>query len=206
MLQAELLRMSAAPTVPAGHATSAACVEERERWRELEGALHRFYRGRIADAAVRDDLVQDVLLRVHARREQLRDEDRLEAWMFRIARHALVDHLRRARPGVALPEELADPEPPELAPSRAPQILGAYLRGQIEQLPPRYREVLELTELEGLGQREAAARLELPYSTLKSRVQRGRDLLHAALLRCCAVELDARGRVTDFEPRDCGCG
>jgi RNA polymerase sigma-70 factor (ECF subfamily) len=42
-------------------------------------------------------------------------------------------------------------------------------------------------------------------------VQRGRDLLHADLLRCCAVEIDARGRVMDFAPRsgrdgtNCGC-
>lgn len=179
-------------------------VDERARWRKLDAALHGFFRARVHDAAAREDLVQDVLLRVHARREQLREDDRLEAWVFRIARNALIDHLRRTRPGAPLPAELADPsEPLPEAPNPAPRVLGAYLRAQISQLPPRYREVMELTELDGLSQREAAARLDLPYSTLKSRVQRGRDLLHAELLRCCAVELDARGGVTDFEPRAC---
>ena len=179
--------------------------DPRQLWRQLEGVLHNFFRARVDDAALREDLVQEVLLRVHARHDQLREHDRLEAWMVRIARNVWIDHLRRARPSEALPEQLAEPEPDPGEDDRASRVLGAYLRARIAELPPRYREVLELTELQGLSQREAAARLELPYSTLKSRVQRGRDLLHAELLRCCAVQLDARGRVSDFEPRDCTC-
>jgi RNA polymerase sigma-70 factor (ECF subfamily) len=179
-------------------------MDEPERWRSLDAALHGFFHKRVADPQARADLVQEVLLRMHERREQLRDEDRLEAWAFRVARNALVDHYRRKRPSEALPE-LVEPEP---EPSdRSAEILGAWLRTRIEQLPASYREALELIELRGLSQREAADALGVPYSTLKSRVQRGRDLLHAELLSCCAVELDARGRVTDFEPRSCKpCG
>jgi RNA polymerase sigma-70 factor, ECF subfamily len=175
-----------------------------DNWRGLEAALHGFFGKRVADPQARADLVQDVLLRMVERREQLRDEDRLEAWAFRIARNALVDRFRRERPSEPLPE-LAEPEPePE---DRREAILGAYLRSQIPHLPEPYRAALTLTELQGRSQREAAEQLGVAYSTLKSRVQRGRDLLHAELLRCCAVELDVRGRVTDFEPRACkGCG
>ncbi len=172
---------------------------EPQRWRSLDAALHGFFGNRVADPQVRADLVQDVLLRIHERREQLRDDDRLEAWAFRIARNALVDHFRRARPSVPLPE-LA--EPAVEAADRSAEILGAWLRAQIPKLPEHYREALELVELRGLSQREAAKQLGVPYSTIKSRVARGRDLLHADLLRCCAVEIDARGRVTDFKPRD----
>jgi RNA polymerase sigma-70 factor, ECF subfamily len=178
-----------------------------DRWRSLDAALHGFFAARVADPQARADLVQDVLLRMHERREQLREEDRFEAWAFRIARNALVDHYRRQRPSEELPE-LVEPEP-ELSDlsDRSAEILGAWLRTRIETLPDSYREALELTELRGLSQREAAAELGVPYSTLKSRVQRGRDRLHADLLSCCAVELDARGRVTDFAPRSCNpCG
>lgn len=179
-------------------------LDDPARWRSLDAALHGFFHARVADPQARADLVQDVLLRMHERRDQLRDEDRLEAWAFRVARNALVDHYRRKHPSEALPE-LVEPEPePE---NRNAEILGAWLRTRIEQLPASYREALELTEIKGLSQREAAEALGVPYSTLKSRVQRGRDLLHAELLGCCAVELDVRGRVTDFEPRSCRpCG
>lgn len=180
--------------------------DERAQWRALDAALHGFFRARVDDADARADLVQDVLLRMHERRDQLRDEDRIDAWAFRIARNALVDHYRRRTPSAALPE-LSEPAPEPK--DDAPAILGAWLRAQVEQLPPRYREALELTELRGLSQREAAEILGLAPSTFKSRVQRGRALLHAELLSCCAVELDVRGRVTDFRPRAqggaCGC-
>lgn len=179
-------------------------LDDPGRWRSIDAALHGFFQHKVADPQARADLVQDVLLRIHERRDQLRDEDRLEAWAFRVARNALVDHYRRRHPSEPLPE-LAEPEP-ELR-NRSGEILGAWLRTRIEQLPANYREAIELTEVRGLSQREAAQVLGVPYSTLKSRVQRGRDLLHADLLGCCAVELDARGRVTDFEPRSCKpCG
>lgn len=175
-----------------------------DRWRSIDAALQGFFQSRVGDPQARADLVQEVLLRMHERRDQLRDHDRLEAWAFRIARNALIDHYRRKHPSEQLPE-LVEPEPEPT--HRSAEILGTWLRSRIEQLPASYREAIELTELRGLSQREAADALGVPYSTLKSRVQRGRDLLHAELLSCCAVELDARGRVTDFEPRSCKpCG
>jgi RNA polymerase sigma-70 factor (ECF subfamily) len=75
----------------------------------------------------------------------------------------------------------------------------------IDTLPPPDREALTLTELEGLSQREAAERLGMSYSGLKSRVQRGRAKLRAVLDRCCEVELDPRGAVITFRPRGNGC-
>jgi RNA polymerase sigma-70 factor (ECF subfamily) len=179
-------------------------LDDPDRWRSIDAALHGFFHTKVADPQARADLVQDVLLRIHERRDQLRDEDRLEAWAFRVARNALFDHYRRRHPSEELPE-LAETEPEPT--NRSGEILGAWLRTRIEQLPESYREAIELTEVRGLSQREAADALGVPYSTFKSRVQRGRDLLHAELLGCCSVELDVRGRVTDFEPRSCKpCG
>lgn len=183
-------------------------------WRRVHANLRAFLGARVGDRQLAEDLTQEVVLRMHERREQLRDEERLDAWAFRIARNVLIDHRRRHVPqsvsaddetlGLGLPSEL---DRAIEADDRAPRFLGAWVRQRITTLPPKMRAALELTELEGLSQREAAERLGVPLSTLKSRVQRGRERLHAELLACCAVELDARGRVTDFAPRGCGpCG
>ena len=84
--------------------------------------------------------------------------------------------------------------------------LGREHSAEIEQIASEGRWSRDgRYELHIVGYR--SQNIGVPYSTLKSRVQRGRDLLHAELLGCCAVELDARGRVTDFEPRSCKpCG
>jgi RNA polymerase sigma-70 factor (ECF subfamily) len=74
----------------------------------------------------------------------------------------------------------------------------------VEALPEPYREAVQLTELDGLTQADAAARLGLSVSGMKSRVQRGRERLKKMILDCCHVELDARGGVIDYRSR-CHC-
>ena len=78
----------------------------------------------------------------------------------------------------------------------------------VECLPPKYAEVLRESELRRTPHRELAARLGLSVSGVKSRVQRGRELLRSALSACCRLEFDRRGRIRDYEqiaPRRCDC-
>lgn len=180
-----------------------------DRFRALADPLRRFLRSRVGDRDVAEDLLQEVFLRLH--QQPLDAIERLDAWLFRVAGNVAIDHLRArasAREGTALDEQLEPHGEPQLVDDdHAARVLAAWLGARVAELPEHYREVLVLTEQQGLSQREAADQLGLPYSTLKSRVQRGRDLLHADLLRCCEVELDARNRVTDFRPRQqpCSC-
>ena len=75
----------------------------------------------------------------------------------------------------------------------------------IESLPFVYADVLRLTELDELPQAEAARRLGLSLTALKSRVRRGRAQLKIMLLQCCEFELSSAGRVLDYWPRQVGC-
>ena len=83
--------------------------------------------------------------------------------------------------------------------------LAVGLREMIGSLPRPYQEALMLVEIEGLSQKEVAEKLDLSYSGAKSRVQRGRRLLREALVNCCHIELDRRGRIIDYVPRDRLC-
>jgi RNA polymerase sigma-70 factor (ECF subfamily) len=81
------------------------------------------------------------------------------------------------------------------------QELATHVAPFVASLPSPYRAALTLTELEGLTQKEAAEMLGVPLSTMKSRVQRGRERLREIFDACCEISLDARGSVVECEPR-----
>ena len=171
-------------------------------WNEFSLQLRGFILKRIPDPTDADDILQDVFVKLHTRIDTLRDEHRLTPWLYQIARNTLVDYYRARQPAVPVPETLAvDDEPAE---SDATTQIAASLTNMVECLPDKYRRALLLSEFEGLTQQEVGERLGLSLSGAKSRVQRGRDLLRAALLDCCHFEFDREGRMIDYTPRpDC---
>jgi RNA polymerase sigma-70 factor (ECF subfamily) len=187
-------------------------------WRELHDQLLGFIARRVRTREDAEDILQEVMLRVHRASGELEQVDRLTGWIYRIATNAIVDHYRKpARrelpTGWQLEVEAAGDlgpasilEEPDTAELRAE--LARCLSPLVERLPPSYRQALVLTDLEGVTQAEAAARLGLSVSGMKTRVQRGRRLLEKLLLDCCHVELDGRRGVSGYRSRRgaCECG
>jgi RNA polymerase sigma-70 factor (ECF subfamily) len=172
----------------------------------LRDGLRRFVRRRVDDAHV-DDLVQEVFVRMQSHAGELRDEQRLAGWAFRIAANVVVDHHRRAKTHALHTERT---EPDELAVERESTdenvTVAGWLRPMIALLPDEYADALELVELQGLTQREYAERAGLSLSGAKSRVQRGRKMLEGIVRACCDLEQDARGNVIGYSRRGEACG
>lgn len=181
-----------------------------DRWRspgggvydELDSGLRSFIRGRVRDPELAEDILQDVYLKIHSRIGALRDEEKVRAWVYRVARNAVNDHYRAARPMAELPDLPYTPEDP--AEEEVARRLSESVRRFLDALPAPDREALVLTEYEGLTQAQLAERLGISVSGAKSRVQRARARLKALLLECCHFELDRLGGVIDYRPRaDC---
>jgi len=173
-------------------------------WTTFSERLLRFIRKRVANEHDAEDVLQDVFVKIHQRIDQLQDAEKLPAWVFQIARRAVIDYYR-ARSSTPEQAELPD----ELAERREPEPTSAdvadCLAPMIERLPEPYRQAVVMTELEGRTQRELADTLGLSVSGAKSRVQRGRERLKTMLLDCCHFAFDRRGRVIDYEPRIATC-
>jgi RNA polymerase sigma-70 factor (ECF subfamily) len=142
----------------------------------------------------------------------LKHENRLVAWIFQIARNAIIDYYRARNRQPEWPVGLAS-DLESLHPSSLPvessessgQLrteLAGCLRPMIERLSEDYRQAVTLVDLEGLAQHEAAARLGLSVSGMKSRVQRGRRQLRDMLEACCVIALDRRRGVAGYDLRD----
>lgn len=164
---------------------------------DFHSKLKSFVVGRVSDPATADDILQDVYLKLHANMGGLRETDRLQSWVYQITRNAIIDYYRRARPQEELSDSLASPVDDE--PDAVSQ-LASSVKGMLHCVPNKYREALELTELQGLSQVELAARLDISVSGAKSRVQRAREKLKEAFLDCCHFEFDRSGRVVDYHP------
>jgi RNA polymerase sigma-70 factor (ECF subfamily) len=181
----------------------------REMWDSFRGHIRSYLRRRVRNPADVEELVQEVFLRIHQRLGTVRSSERLEAWIHRIARNVLIDHYRsaaarsaRERSPAALDlhsREDGDPELPRAGLTRC-------LSPMVDRLEQKYRDAISLVEIRGLGHAEAATRLGVSLSGMKSRVQRGRGKLKAMLLECCHVELDRRGGIVQYMPRSpCDC-
>lgn len=181
-------------------------------WAEVGVSIERFVRRRINDPHQADDVVADVMLRIHQHLDSLDDHERVTAWVFRITRNAITDHYRRTG---RHREVLAAEIEPDTDPSADAWLddqqatlseLAACIRPLVDALPADYRRALELTDLEGRTQADAAHIEGISLSGMKSRVQRGRRQFATLVKQCCDVTTDSRGELVDFTLRPDGCG
>ena len=178
-------------------------------YRRFHHELMGFVERRVGDREQAEDIVQEIFVRIQRSLSQLETVGNVRAWLYRITRNAVIDHYRTRRhaqqdsvdPAHEPPAEEADFTEPEV---RAPLV--ASLREMLGELPDKYREALELHELEGLTQEAVAHRLSLSVPGAKSRIQRARKQLREEFLACCRFELDPRGGIVNYEPHERCCG
>ncbi len=171
-------------------------------WEQMHTRLCRFVCSRFADEADAEDILQDVFLKIHTNLDAVRDTERVESWMYQIARNSIADFYRSRRQLTSLPELAVSDDYPE---EDAAESLAPSIRDIVESLPEPYRQALILTEYQGLSQKELAERLGISLSGAKSRVQRARQKIKDILLACCHFEFDARGLVYDYRDHCCTC-
>lgn len=129
-----------------------------------------------------EEVAQETLLKVFESFATLREPERVRPWVFRIARNACLMHRRKSV--FAPPRELSlDELPPsaETADDAAPPdtgMLRAELRAVLDrvimELPPAYRPVVVLRDIEELSTEDTAQILDLSPDVVKTRLHRGR--------------------------------
>ena len=166
--------------------------------------LRNFIKKRITEPKDVEDILHDALYKAQRNINNLRQNTKLTSWLFQIVRTSIIDFYRQRSTPVELDDSIiSNEEEPEDNHNKA---MAKCLKDMINQLPEKYRAALELTELEGISQVELAQHLGLSKSGAKSRVQRGKHLLKALLLKCCEVDVDKRGNVVDYQPKESFCG
>lgn len=143
--------------------------------------LHRLAHSWCHDKMLADDLVQDTLGKALKYHHQLKDHEKLDAWLFRILHNTWMDHLRRYKPTTDLDDiDPLDDKTPESYLSD--EQLASRVQQAVFKLPIPQRQVVTLVDLEGSSYAEVAEILELPIGTVMSRLNRARNKLKKSLL------------------------
>jgi RNA polymerase sigma-70 factor (ECF subfamily) len=138
------------------------------------------------------DLSQDVFLKAYSALESYRPQYPFPAWLFRIARNAAIDEIRKRRLSTVsldAPMEFDDGSTPREVESSGLDPEDSYLglefanriSAAIDELPEKYREPIVLRHAGGLSYDEIAEAMELPIGTVKTRIFRARDALRQSL-------------------------
>ena len=180
--------------------------ELEARWTETVTGLRAFVASRVDDKELADDITQDVIVRSIAS-GALDRVDNPAAWLYRSARNAVIDHYRTRRQHAPLDGLDAWPaQELDAVPNEATRELSRCLRPMLDQLQPAARDALVRIDIDGHTQPQAARDLGLSLSGMKSRVQRARRELKDLLEQCCAVDVDRRGAIADYQPTAGACG
>lgn len=130
------------------------------------------------------DLTQDTFFRAYQSLGQWRPEALFTTWLFRIARNAAFDWLRREKRRAASGGDAdCDVPDPAAGPERIVETQQVYrlLEAALARLPPDHREVLLLREIEAMSYDEIADVLDIGVGTVKSRIARARAGLLARM-------------------------
>jgi len=148
-----------------------------------QNRLYRYLLRMVRQTPDAEDLFQQTWVRVAERIRQYDPQRNFDGWLFSVARNLAIDHLRRVRPD-SLDEPISSDIEGETKASRLvskerPAVEGILEReraGQLEaamdELPVSYREVLTLRFEEEMKLEEIAQVLEIPLSTVKTRLRR----------------------------------
>lgn len=149
----------------------------REHQRMVFSLAYHF----LHDAALAEEVSQDVFLELHGRLGALESPAHIRHWLRRVTAHRSIDQSRRrkARPQVGL-DEVQEPSSP---PAVGDPLRDGLLRRLVAALPEKPRMVVVLRYQEDLDPAEIAEVLSMPVRTVKSHLQRSLDMLRRKMER-----------------------
>jgi len=146
-----------------------------EIYREFKGKVFSTAYRMLSNYADAEDATQDVFVKIFKKLSSFRGEAQLSTWIYRIAVNTCIDFRARRTRTQTLP--LFE----EAERVSVPLSLGRLVEGFLPRLPPGYREVFVLHDIQGLKHSEIAGVLGITTGASKSQLHRARAFLRREL-------------------------
>jgi RNA polymerase sigma-70 factor (ECF subfamily) len=161
-------------------------------WQNHEAELHAYLLHQLHDAYAADDVLQIVYLKAMQQGDGFCTLDNARAWLFQVARNALVDQFRVSKPYLELNEGI--PAVPEFQHDPIEELDACIVRNLLE-LTHDERNIIEQCDLSGVKQQAYATQHGLSLAAVKSRLLRARQHLRSEIAERCQVQYDEFGKV-----------
>ena len=157
-------------------------------WKEHSDKLKQFICHKVNDNDCCNDILHDLFFKIRDKEEKIALLEKPASYIIKMAQNAVIDYYRST--------EICECSPLEGRQDFShSELYNIALMPYIDNLPAIYREALILSDLAGLSQKELAEKLNISYTGAKSRVQRARQMLKDAILKCCNYQFDKFGNV-----------
>lgn len=137
------------------------------------------------DIYLAEDVLQEAFLKIYQNLDQMKDIEKLGAWIATITTRTAIDFLRKEKkyPMSSMDEIIFYLENPDASTEEMAwtHLLKEQIEQHIDQLKPEYRQVIELRYHKGLKEKEIETELNITKSTVKTRLYRARQTLKAQI-------------------------
>ena len=165
-------------------------------WNEFSGQIRGYLLKKVKQTDDAEDLLQETFIKIHSRLGDLKDENKLAPWIYQIVRNSLTDYYRKRNLETSeFQEETTVADSGEQSDDIYSACISGCLKVFIDRLPEKYREPLVLSDIKGLKQKDIAEQMNLSYSGLKSRVQRGREMIKEMFVDCACISENKNGKL-----------
>lgn len=179
-------------------------MEVESVYQTFHHSLLSFIRSKITIKEDAEDILQNVFIRISLNIDRLSESEKLKSWIYAITRNAIIDYYRHRSKSKAITLDETFEQSLLNEDARAATGLDGCMHNMINLLPEPYRQTLIDSEIHGISQKELAEKYDIPYPSLRSRVQRGRERLKQLYSNCCHIQQDARGNIVEFKIRNAG--
>jgi RNA polymerase sigma-70 factor (ECF subfamily) len=147
-------------------------------------ALLAYIRRKVSDPDMAEDILQESLAKAIRSSEQLRDDQNLVAWIYRIINNTITDYYRRRAVENRALEWIGEDQEVSVPPEERTNICHC-MADLIPTLKPEYRVMIEDLEIGDKEPEEVAERLGISRANLKVRRHRARTQLRERLEETC---------------------
>ncbi len=169
---------------------------------EFHRSLLAFVQSKIRSKEDAEDILQNVFTRISANADSLSEKEKIQNWLFTVTKNAVIDYYRvnAKKKSVELNESISEQLVDEEA-LDSTKGLDNCVSTMIALLPEEYRSIVDDSEIKGISQKELAEKYNMAYSSMRSRVQRGRERLKQLFYNCCYIKTDSHGNVLHAQGR-----